>query len=186
MRQLICLDTTDGARLGLRPQRRTRASSSSRAASNRLRSPPRCATQRGRMVAEPQGSDFELFDDGQKRALSNVWSEPSPASVAILMDVSGSMSTKTGPRARNGDLARRGAEAGCRRGRAVLVRHGAEGSAAVLDGILGVGHGYGTPRRRTARHRSGMPSRKPHRKSRTGSAAGRLSSSPTASIRRAR
>ena len=39
-------------------------------------------------------SDFELFDDGQKRTVSNVWSEPSPASVAILMDVSGSMATK--------------------------------------------------------------------------------------------
>jgi Ca-activated chloride channel family protein len=39
-------------------------------------------------------ADFELFDDGQKRALTNVWSEPSPASVAILMDVSGSMASK--------------------------------------------------------------------------------------------
>ena len=39
-------------------------------------------------------SDFELFDDGQKRSVSNVWSEPSPASVAILMDTSGSMATK--------------------------------------------------------------------------------------------
>ena len=50
--------------------------------------------ERGRMVPNLGASDFELFDDGQKRALSNVWSEPSPASIAILMDVSGSMSTK--------------------------------------------------------------------------------------------
>jgi Ca-activated chloride channel family protein len=49
---------------------------------------------RGRLVTDLKASDFELFDDGQKRTLSNVWSEPSPASVAILMDVSGSMSTK--------------------------------------------------------------------------------------------
>jgi VWFA-related protein len=49
---------------------------------------------RGRLVKDLKSSDFELYDDGQKRALSNVWSEPSPASVAILMDASGSMSTK--------------------------------------------------------------------------------------------
>ena len=49
---------------------------------------------RGRLVKDLKSTDFELYDDGQKRALSNVWSEPSPASVAILMDASGSMSTK--------------------------------------------------------------------------------------------
>ena len=49
---------------------------------------------RGRLVKDLKASDFELHDDGQKRSLSNVWSEPSPASVAILMDASGSMSTK--------------------------------------------------------------------------------------------
>ena len=49
---------------------------------------------RGRLVKDLKSSDFELYDDGQKRSLSNVWSEPSPASVAILMDASGSMSTK--------------------------------------------------------------------------------------------
>ncbi len=49
---------------------------------------------RGRLVNDLQASDFELFDDGQKRPLTNVWSEPSPASVAILMDASGSMAAK--------------------------------------------------------------------------------------------
>lgn len=49
---------------------------------------------RGRLVTNLKPSDFELFDDGHKRPLSNVWSEPSPASVAILMDASGSMATK--------------------------------------------------------------------------------------------
>ena len=49
---------------------------------------------RGRLVKDLKSTDFELYDDGQKRTLSNVWSEPSPASVAILMDASGSMSTK--------------------------------------------------------------------------------------------
>jgi VWFA-related protein len=49
---------------------------------------------RGRVVPDLKTSDFELFDDGQRRTLSNVWSEPSPASVAILMDASGSMATK--------------------------------------------------------------------------------------------
>ena len=49
---------------------------------------------RGRLVTNLKPGDFELFDDGQKRALTNVWSEPSPASVAILMDASGSMAAK--------------------------------------------------------------------------------------------
>ena len=49
---------------------------------------------RGRLVTDLKSSDFELFDDGQKRPLTNVWSEPSPASVAILMDASGSMAAK--------------------------------------------------------------------------------------------
>jgi Ca-activated chloride channel family protein len=49
---------------------------------------------RGRLVRNLKASDFELIDEGQKRPLTNVWSEPSPASVAILMDVSGSMSSK--------------------------------------------------------------------------------------------
>ena len=49
---------------------------------------------RGRLVNNLKTTDFELFDDGQRRALTNVWSEPSPASVAILMDASGSMAGK--------------------------------------------------------------------------------------------
>jgi Ca-activated chloride channel homolog len=49
---------------------------------------------RGRLVNNLKATDFELFDDGQKRTLTNVWSEPSPASVAILMDASGSMAAK--------------------------------------------------------------------------------------------
>lgn len=49
---------------------------------------------RGRLVNNLKAGDFELFDDGQKRPLTNVWSEPSPASVAILMDASGSMAAK--------------------------------------------------------------------------------------------
>ncbi len=54
---------------------------------------------KGKLVTDLKPSDFELFDDGQRRKLSNVWSEPSPASVAILMDRSGSMASKL-PRAR--------------------------------------------------------------------------------------
>ena len=49
---------------------------------------------KGRLVTNLRASDFELIDEGQRRTLTNVWSEPSPASVAILMDASGSMSTK--------------------------------------------------------------------------------------------
>jgi Ca-activated chloride channel family protein len=49
---------------------------------------------RGRIVYGLEARDFELFDDGQARPLIGAWSEPSPASVAILMDASGSMTTK--------------------------------------------------------------------------------------------
>jgi VWFA-related protein len=49
---------------------------------------------KGKLVTTLKASDFELIDEGIKRTLTNVWSEPSPASVAILMDVSGSMATK--------------------------------------------------------------------------------------------
>jgi Ca-activated chloride channel family protein len=49
---------------------------------------------RGRLVTDLKPTDFELFDDGHRRKLTNVWSEASPASVAILMDVSGSMAHK--------------------------------------------------------------------------------------------
>ena len=49
---------------------------------------------RGRLVKDLQARDFELFDNGRARPLVSVWSEPSPASVAILVDASGSMATK--------------------------------------------------------------------------------------------
>jgi Ca-activated chloride channel homolog len=49
---------------------------------------------RGRLVKNLKAKDFELIDDGHRRPLSDVWSEVSPASVAILMDASGSMATK--------------------------------------------------------------------------------------------
>jgi Ca-activated chloride channel homolog len=49
---------------------------------------------KGKLVKDLKPSDFELFDDGHRRKLTNVWSEPSPASVAILMDASGSMASK--------------------------------------------------------------------------------------------
>ena len=49
---------------------------------------------RGRLVKNLEARDFELLDDGRVRPLTGVWSEPSPASVAILMDASGSMATK--------------------------------------------------------------------------------------------
>jgi len=49
---------------------------------------------RGRIVNGLEARDFELLDDGRHRPLIGAWSEPSPASVAILMDASGSMSTK--------------------------------------------------------------------------------------------
>jgi VWFA-related protein len=49
---------------------------------------------RGKLVKNLEARDFELFDEGRARPLISVWSEPSPASVAILVDASGSMATK--------------------------------------------------------------------------------------------
>jgi Ca-activated chloride channel family protein len=51
---------------------------------------------KGRLVKNLGARDFELLDDGRPRPLTGVWSEASPASVAILMDASGSMATKMG------------------------------------------------------------------------------------------
>lgn len=49
---------------------------------------------KGKLVKDLTAGDFELVDSGRARPLIGVWSEPSPASVAILMDSSGSMATK--------------------------------------------------------------------------------------------
>lgn len=49
---------------------------------------------KGKLVKDLTARDFELVDSGRTRQLIGVWSEPSPASVAILMDSSGSMATK--------------------------------------------------------------------------------------------
>jgi Ca-activated chloride channel family protein len=49
---------------------------------------------KGKLVRDLGAGDFELIDSGRVRPLIEVWSEASPASVAILMDASGSMATK--------------------------------------------------------------------------------------------
>lgn len=49
---------------------------------------------KGKLVTNLSARDFELIDSGRPRPLIGVWSEPSPASVAVLMDASGSMATK--------------------------------------------------------------------------------------------
>src|SRR5689334_8706057 len=49
---------------------------------------------KGKLVKDLTARDFELVDSGRTMPLIGVWSEPSPASVAILMDSSGSMATK--------------------------------------------------------------------------------------------
>lgn len=49
---------------------------------------------KGKLVTDLTVKDFELLDSGHRTPLIGVWSDPSPASVAVLMDVSGSMATK--------------------------------------------------------------------------------------------
>jgi len=47
--------------------------------------------QRGRLITNLRAEDFEVFDGGQRRAISDFRSEATPVSVAILFDISGSM-----------------------------------------------------------------------------------------------
>ena len=49
---------------------------------------------KGKLVPNLTARDFELLDSGRRTPLTGVWSEPSPTSVALLLDVSGSMATK--------------------------------------------------------------------------------------------
>jgi Ca-activated chloride channel homolog len=49
---------------------------------------------KGKLVKDLTTRDFELLDAGRRTPLIGVWSEASPASVALLMDASGSMATK--------------------------------------------------------------------------------------------
>jgi Ca-activated chloride channel homolog len=94
MRQLISLVLLTAALAGAAPAAQDAGAIVFKSSVEQVAVAAQVRDERGRMVPNLRASDFELFDDGQKRALSNVWSEPSPASIAILMDVSGSMSTK--------------------------------------------------------------------------------------------
>jgi VWFA-related protein len=49
---------------------------------------------KGKLVTNLTTHDFELFDGGHRAPLIGVWSEPSPASIGLLLDASGSMATK--------------------------------------------------------------------------------------------
>lgn len=49
---------------------------------------------KGKLVTNLTARDFELLDSGRRTPLIGVWSEPSLASVALLLDASGSMATK--------------------------------------------------------------------------------------------
>ena len=48
--------------------------------------------QRGRLVRELKKSDFELFDSGVAREIRDFYTGDSPVSLAVLLDISGSMS----------------------------------------------------------------------------------------------
>lgn len=49
---------------------------------------------KGKLVTDLTTKDFELLDSGRKTPIIGVWSEPSAASVGMLLDASGSMATK--------------------------------------------------------------------------------------------
>jgi VWFA-related protein len=48
-------------------------------------------TKRGKPITDLKSEDFELIDAGKPRAITEVRSEPAPVSVALLVDLSGSM-----------------------------------------------------------------------------------------------
>ncbi len=47
--------------------------------------------KRGRLVRGLNAADFEVLDNGQRRAITNFRTDPSPVSLALLFDISGSM-----------------------------------------------------------------------------------------------
>jgi Ca-activated chloride channel homolog len=47
--------------------------------------------KKGRLVKGLTSTDFEVYDAGERRAITNFRAEPTPISVAILFDISGSM-----------------------------------------------------------------------------------------------
>jgi Ca-activated chloride channel family protein len=47
--------------------------------------------RKGRLVKGLTSADFEVFDAGKRRRIADFRSEPSPVSIAILFDISGSM-----------------------------------------------------------------------------------------------
>lgn len=47
--------------------------------------------RKGRLIKGLTSQDFEVFDGGERRQIENFRSEPSPVSLAILFDISGSM-----------------------------------------------------------------------------------------------
>jgi Ca-activated chloride channel family protein len=49
--------------------------------------------RKGRLVRGLEARDFEIFDNGERRTITDFRSEPSPISLAILFDISGSMRT---------------------------------------------------------------------------------------------
>jgi VWFA-related protein len=47
--------------------------------------------KRGRLVRGLNAADFEVLDNGQRRAITDFRTDPSPVSIALLFDISGSM-----------------------------------------------------------------------------------------------
>jgi VWFA-related protein len=94
MRQLLCLALLTAVVSAVSPAAQEPGPALFKSSVEQVAVAAQVRDSNGKLVTTLKASDFELFDDGQRRPLSNVWSEPSPASVAILMDVSGSMSTK--------------------------------------------------------------------------------------------
>ena len=94
MRQLLCLSLVTAALAIVTPTAQEPAPVLFKSSVEQVAVAALVRDTRGRLVTNLRHADFELFEDGRKRSITDVWSEPSPASVAILMDASGSMATK--------------------------------------------------------------------------------------------
>ena len=89
-------------------------------------------TRRGRPVVDLKASDFQLLDSGTPRTIADFTSDPTPVSLALLVDFSGSMGVgeRRRRRARHRVAHRELAAAGHRPGRPLRVRPGAARAAA--------------------------------------------------------
>ena len=145
--------------------------------------------KRGQVVRNLARDDFEVFDSGVRRPILEFsQGDNGPVSLAVLVDVSGSMgmASHLDGRAADAGHAAAAAAAGAGRGRAVQLRPRADGAPGVHEGPGGGPRTRRAGCRRSASRRSTTRSPKPPGGLRRATTSGaRSSCSPMASTTRA-